>query len=636
LLRSIEHAVGAPNLCFLQMLPLSRLLRQSIRKKRECAAPTILLLFLCTSLYAAEFEILDKQDTFQIQSTSFASEHHRQTVKILTDEGAGYKEYLAVNGYIQIKNLDVTITSTDGHSRKLKKEDIYEVPVSDSPDTVTDYKAIIVAPADLKPGDSVQLEYDRAVTSLLYLDPWVYATSVPVKKASCSISFSSAIPIKYRGQDPTVKIEQSENAGTTTITMATSNQQEVFLSGKFESFGQVERKVVWMPDHCMTEKWELSTKSWQDVARWFSDLTRFAYHEDPEMDAVVAQIKQNAKTPEEIAQGIYEYVQKNFTYTAIEIGIGGYKPRFAAQTFQKKYGDCKDLTFLLITLLKKAGVEAYPALVDTRHAKFFYRDFPSPGQFNHCIAYLPKLKNGIWVDSTVKNFRLGEVPSVIQGKYALVAGGPDDLIQIPEDFYNSNVLRFEFTGTYKEPELNITGNVHMLGQSSAYVDAMRNALLRNAVKNYVYSKLLKPTLPILQLQTQHSGDRTLELTYTTPVEVLDPYRILLINAVSYPPLENLAIDPRENEFFALGTPVRVVVDCTIEISGHSLLSPASTKEQKGKYVSYKVELKEDQGKLHYLADVYFANGFLDNTEMKKYKEELQSFATVLQRTVVMR
>jgi hypothetical protein len=96
------------------------------------------------------------------------------------------------------------------------------------------------------------------------------------------------------------------------------------------------------------------------------------------------------------------------------------------------------------------------------------------------------------------------------------------------------------------------------------------------------------------------------------------------------------VDPRENEFFGLGTPVRVIVDCTIEISGHSLLTPLATKEQKGKYVSYKVELKEDQGKLHYLTDVYFANGFLDNSEMKKYKEELQDFATVLQRTVVMR
>ncbi len=218
----------------------------------------------------------------------------------------------------------------------------------------------------------------------------------------------------------------------------------------------------------MTEKWALSTRSWKDVAQWFSELTRFAYHDDPVMDAVVFEAKRNAVSQEQIAEALYQYIQKNFTYMAIEIGIGGYKPRFAAQTFQKKYGDCKDLTFLYLVLLKKAGIEAYPALVDTRHAKFFYSDFPSPTQFNHCIAYLPKVRNGIWVDTTVKNFRLGEMPVAIQGKQALVAGGPNTLVQIPEDFYSSNVLKFELKGTYAETGLKMEGAVHTLGQANAY------------------------------------------------------------------------------------------------------------------------------------------------------------------------
>ena len=585
---------------------------------------------------AADYEIQDKKSTIHIETTSFASEHHTQVVKILTEEGTSYKEFLGVNTYIQIKNLQVTVTSEGGRTNRVRSDQIYEVPVVESVDMVTDYKAIVIAPEKLKRGDVIAIDYDRAITSLLYIDPWVYATNVPIRKSTCFLIYPPTVPVKFRGEDASVKVQKSEAMGNVTVQFETIQSQEVYLSGRSESFGNVEKKVVFMPEQAMTDRWALSTRSWKDVADWFSELTRFAYREDPAMDAVVQEVKRNSKSPEEIADGLYRYIQKNYTYMAIEVGIGGYKPRFAAQTFQKKYGDCKDLTFLFLVLLKKAGIEAYPALVDTRHAKFFYRDFPSPTQFNHCIAYIPGLRKGIWVDATVKNFKLGEMPAVIQGKHALVAGGPNELIQIPEDFYSSNVLKFELTGNYSQKELIMKGFVQTLGQANAYVDLMRNALMRNAVKNYVYGKLLKPGLPVQKLQAGHAGERSLEIGFSTPVRDLEGYKMLLVNAIGYPPLENLGVDPRENEFFALGVPIRLVLNSSIDLSGHVLVSPASLHEKKGQYITYKLEWKEEDGKLRYVADVYFLNGFLNHLEMRKYKEEMQEFASLLQRTVVVR
>jgi hypothetical protein len=228
------------------------------------------------------------------------------------------------------------------------------------------------------------------------------------------------------------------------------------------------------------------------------------------------------------------------------------------------------------------------------------------------------------------------MPAVIQGKQALVAGGPNTLIRIPEEFYSSNVLKFELKGVYEETEMKMAGSVQTLGQANAYVDLMKNALMRNAVKNYVYGKLLKQGLPVQKLQTEHSGERSLQLTFRTPVQALDRYKMFLVNAIGYPPLDNLGADPRENEFFSLGIPIRLVLDCTIDLAGHVLVSAAGSKEKKGDYVTYKLEIKEEDGNLRYLADVYFANGFLDHLEMKKYRDELQEFASLLQRTVVVR
>ena len=585
---------------------------------------------------ASDFEIVDKSDSIRIETNSYATERHTQIVKILTEKGTAYREYLAVNSYIEIKNIEVTVRNSTGTSSKLRKDQIYEVPIVESADMVTDYKAIVIAPESLRPNDTVHLQYDRAITSLLYIDPWTYATNVPVRKSKCTITYPATLSLRYRGQDSEIKIEQKESAGWKTLQMEARARDPVLLTGKSESFNSVEKKVIFLPEQTFTDKWLLSTRTWQDVAQWYSELTKFAYREDPAMDQVVNTVKANATTPEQIAEGLYQYVQKHFTYMAIEIGIGGYKPRSASHTFQKKYGDCKDLTFLYLVLLKKAGIEAYPALVDTRHAKFFYSDFPTPSQFNHSIAYLPRIKNGIWVDTTVKNYQLGEVPAVIQGKRALVAGGPNTLLVIPADFHNANVLKFQIEGHLTERALNMSGAVHTLGQANAYTELMKNALMRNAVKAYVYNSLLKSGLPLQKLQTKKAGERTIELEFSTPVTSLEPYKMLLLNPVRYSAVDAAASEPRHNEYFALGLPIRLVFDSIVHLNGRLLAMSPLQAEKKGEYVTYQLYIKEEQGKLHYLADAYFANGFLDAEEMKKYTKEIREFAAQLQRTVLIR
>ncbi len=154
-------------------------------------------------------------------------------VKILTEEGAAYKEYLGVNGNIQIKNIHVTITTESGQSSRLKSEQIYEVPVVESPDMVTDYKAIVIDPEYLRRGDTVTIEYDRTITSLLYMDPWVYATNVPIRKAICTLSYPALVPVKFRGNDTSVKIRKTESMGIVTLQMESMAQQEVLLSGTY-------------------------------------------------------------------------------------------------------------------------------------------------------------------------------------------------------------------------------------------------------------------------------------------------------------------------------------------------------------------------------------------------------------------
>jgi hypothetical protein len=595
----------------------------------------ILLCFLPVRLLlAADYEILEKAQSIEMVSPSFAREHHRQTVRILTEEGSFFRETIPVNSFIQIKNVTGTVTCPDGDVGNLSPRDIAELPYFTSSRMLTDLKALVIAPSGLQRGCTFRLEYDRAVNNFLYISAFVYASSVPIRKASCSITFPSNVSMKYRADDSQLRIERFDDSGRATILMEAVDQKEITLYGDSENFGNVEKKVVFLPEEFMTERWPLSTRSWGEVATWFNELSKFAYQPDPAMDPIVNEVRRSHREPREIAEALYQYVQKSYAYTAIEVGIGGYKPRFASQTFQKKYGDCKDLTFLYLMLLRKAGVEGYPALVDTRSKKFFHPDFPSPSQFNHCIAYLPAIGGGTWVDTTVKNFRLGEIPSVIQGKSALVAGGPNALLTIPDDPSTANVLRLHLSGVYSKGRLQMAGQVQTTGQTSMLMEVLKDALKTRNFKSYVSRNLLARGLPFENLATKPESDRSFEIAFSTPVAQRGAYQVLYVNPLRYSALDHLSPDPQPNQFFALGGPVRLILETRIDLSGGRATSNFFKQVGKNQFISYHLELSEKNKELLYFADAFFANGFLDHVEMRRYQKELREFSQLLERMVV--
>lgn len=596
----------------------------------------LLFLVLCPLVLAAsDYEILEKVDTVVVQSSNFSTGHHKEVIRILTEDGTSYQKALYVNSYVHIKNIKGTIYFPDGRTDAIDEEQIMELPISQSAVMISDLKAVMITPASLVVGAKVAIEYDREITSLIYLDSFVYRTFVPLRKATCKLSFPSTISMKYRGADENVKLQKVNEGGNTTLIFESANQKEIGLIGE-ESSGNVERRVEFLPEKCTTDKWILVTSSWQEIGKWFSELSKFAYQTEGSMDGVVSDISAKHKEPEKIADALYQYVQQNYNYTAVEVGIGGFKPRFASQTYFKKYGDCKDLTFLYLALLRKAGIEGYPALVDTRSSRFFFKDFPNPRQFNHCIAYLPAIRNGTWVDTTVKNFRLGEIPSTIQGKFALVTGGPNGLMKIPENFMESNLFRIVTQAKLSERELQVNGEMQTSGMGSMILDVMQNALLRNQVKHYVMNKMLLKGLPIQKLQTDIRSERSLHFNYSAPVSQVGNFDIALINPLHYEPVENLSLAPEPDQYFAVGDPVRIILQTEMDLGNRRLVSAPYQKEAKGKYVSYKLELLEKDGRLSYTADTYFANGFLTDAEMTEYQKELREFSGLLQRSVVLK
>jgi hypothetical protein len=146
--------------------------------------------------------------------------------------------------------------------------------------------------------------------------------------------------------------------------------------------------------------------------------------------------------------------------------------------------------------------------------------------------------------------------------------------------------------------------------------------------------MINTGMPVQKMETKVESDRALSIGYSTPVYHASAYQMLLLNAINYSPLTALAYDPQPDQYYSLGNPERFVTDCSVDLAGHKLITAPFKKTQTGKYITYTLELKEEGGKLRYLADTYFANGLLDPIEMKAYQQELRQFSQQLQRVAV--
>lgn len=138
--------------------------------------------------------------------------------------------------------------------------------------------------------------------------------------------------------------------------------------------------------------------SWQEIGRFYNKMAEKKYSET----------KDSAVNPKTIKE-IYDNVIDNIRYVAIQIGVGGWQPYEADLTRERMFGDCKDMSTLLISDLRQNGYTAYPALVLTRDEGPIDVDFPQ-NRFNHVICFAIVDNDTIWMDPTCDFCPYGDIP----------------------------------------------------------------------------------------------------------------------------------------------------------------------------------------------------------------------------------
>ncbi|MBV8626244.1 MAG: DUF3857 domain-containing protein [Herbaspirillum sp.] len=257
--------------------------------------------------------------------------------------------------------------------------------------------AAVLLVADLRVGDTVQYAYSidgaNPVFGNTYAQDAGWDWNMPVELRRVILNHPLAEPVQWKMvgdvNGPEIRPEISEAGGWRKL--------------RFSQRGYKPEDVDrWVPKDFMPYRglqfsaWD----SWNSVARWANDLFPPAAL-PAELQARVAQWK-NLPTAEQRAVAALQWVQDEIRYFSVSIGESSHRPHPPADVVRDRYGDCKDKTYLLVTLLRAMDLEATPVLTSLSAPRTVPRYLPSPTVFDHILVRLRLDGVDYYLDPTMK------------------------------------------------------------------------------------------------------------------------------------------------------------------------------------------------------------------------------------------
>lgn len=147
-----------------------------------------------------------------------------------------------------------------------------------------------------------------------------------------------------------------------------------------------------------------SFAGWPEVSRRFALLYDAASRLDADSPLKREAARIAAAHPQPLARAgaALKTVQQDVRYVYVGLNGGNLTPANAAETWQRRYGDCKGKTALLLALLRELGIEAQAVLVNAGgNDDGLDERLPSPRMFDHVVVRAQIDGKAYWLDGTL-------------------------------------------------------------------------------------------------------------------------------------------------------------------------------------------------------------------------------------------
>ena len=238
-----------------------------------------------------------------------------------------------------------------------------------------------------------------------------------------------------------------------------------------------------------------SIASWDRIVKWYEKLYEGQAVPSKAVEALTAAVIDGADTDEEKLVRIFDFVSAKIEYEDLDFQYSGYVPQTADSILREGYGDCKDQSVLLISMLNAAGIDSHLVL-NTPWYTGENPYLPSP-RFSHAIVAVQEEEKVAYLDPTTTDFTFGEVPAGMVGSYVLPITSGGQLSRLEAETKTQRtyyMLELDNLGA----NANISGSVDYQGISAGRFRANFKDLQQRKTRD-VFSMITNTWLPGFEL-----------------------------------------------------------------------------------------------------------------------------------------
>jgi len=218
-----------------------------------------------------------------------------------------------------------------------------------------------------------------------------------------------------------------------------------------------------------------TSPDWKSKSKWFYGVNEDykSFEANDEIRKKVKELLHNARTELDSVTILTHWAGDEIRYSGISMGKGeGYTLHSGEMNFTDRCGVCKDKAGMLITMLRAAGFEAYPAMTMAGSRI----DYIPADQFNHCVTIVKGHADGKYhlLDPTWVPF-VRELWSSAEQQQNYLMGVPEgaDLAETPISNPSNHYLRMTgMTNILADGTLEGEYNIMAEGQTDAAIRGM--------------------------------------------------------------------------------------------------------------------------------------------------------------------
>jgi len=256
-------------------------------------------------------------------------------------------------------------------------------------------QTILINLKDVRTGDIIHYSYSRIGYNPIFSKHIVrnyslqYAT--PIGKIYNRIILPEQLKVYWKNEHTAIKPEKSILKNEVSYSWQLKNVKPILFDNNEPEWYDVTPRLIIS-----------SFQTWNEVIDWALPYYKVADQSKYKIKNLLEKEIEGYDTEEFINWSV-NFVQDEIRYLGFENGLNAYQPHDPIKVFNQRFGDCKDKSLLLVTLLQTKNIEAFPVLVNSSLRQEVKNKQASFYAFDHCIVGIKSGNEIYFIDPTLNN-----------------------------------------------------------------------------------------------------------------------------------------------------------------------------------------------------------------------------------------